>query len=69
MTRCPCYGCAERKLHCHGKCPMYREWRAGMDQAARRRQLEHAADDASILAVIRTKKYHWNMKGRKKERG
>ncbi|MCR4886288.1 MAG: hypothetical protein K5919_05170 [Clostridiales bacterium] len=67
MKNAPCKGCEDRRLGCHGKCEKYRAWRAGMDQAARRRQLEHAADDANIQGVMRSKKYHWNMKGRKRD--
>ena len=69
MKNAPCKGCEDRRLGCHGKCEKYKAWRAGMDKAAEKRRLEHEADEASILAVIRTKKYHWNVKGRKKERG
>lgn len=32
MTRCPCRGCADRTLTCHGVCARYQEWKKELDE-------------------------------------
>ena len=37
---CPCKGCTERKLTCHGFCEKYKAWKAKIDERNRKRQLD-----------------------------
>lgn len=25
-SKCPCYGCEDRKVGCHGQCKKYKDW-------------------------------------------
>lgn len=52
---CPCYGCQERAVGCHGKCDQYKAW-DGKRQAEklerhRRASLLHGADKRKKAAV------------------
>lgn len=42
---CPCKGCEDRELGCHGRCGRYAEWRAKADEE-RAKQIEAAKLDA-----------------------
>ena len=43
----PCYGCAERKIGCHGNCPRYAEYRAEREETYRKRRDALLIDDFS----------------------
>ena len=36
--KCPCNGCNDRKMACHGKCFRYSEWKKGLDDTKERPQ-------------------------------
>ena len=38
--KCPCLGCWERKLFCHSRCELYKEWKKRIETEARARQKE-----------------------------
>lgn len=40
-----CFGCTNRKPGCHGKCPMYAEYRKRLDNKKAKERLEKARSD------------------------
>lgn len=38
---CPCKGCSDRELHCHGQCGKYKEWKAKIAEEYVVRQKEN----------------------------
>ena len=40
----PCYGCEDRKLHCHGNCKKYKRWKKYSNKVNKQR---HEDDDYS----------------------
>lgn len=48
--KAPCYGCPDRHVGCHAKCPAYQAFRADKDQENSRRLLEQKAIPQSAMA-------------------
>ena len=57
--KCPCKGCLDRKLGCHGRCERYQEWSASRHEINRKR----IADKEMIqLSRDHEMKYRKNLK-------
>jgi len=60
----PCVpGCVRRSPECHGKCELYRQYRAERDEAIRRKREEKAIEDTLLKPRIRARASRRN-KGR-----
>ena len=55
MTQ-PCYHCPDREMGCHGRCERYAEYRAKIDEANAKRELERSAKEAVDDGVRRVEK-------------
>lgn len=61
---CPCKGCVDRTITCHGVCKRYQEWKAWKDDVNRNRKEE---SDLRQLSRDHEMKYRKNLKqGRKR---
>lgn len=60
---CPCCGCQERAVGCHGKCDQYKAWdgkrQAERQERIRRTSILHEADKRKSAAVS-----HYKRRGR-----
>lgn len=60
LIRCPCKNCFRRSAGCHGKCPDYKEYRAGVDAVRKERWYQAEADAVkrdSVNRATNTYKY------------
>ena len=57
--KCPCKGCDNRKLGCHGFCEGYKAWSAEREEVNRKRSAEQ---DARQLSRDHERKYRRNLK-------
>lgn len=60
---CPCKGCTDRAVGCHGSCAKYQAFNAEREKIRAARQQDHLERYAKIDSVIAWKKYD---KSRKK---
>lgn len=51
--KCPCKGCTDRTLTCHGFCDEYKAWKAEREQVNARRNAEQEATNYHIAARLR----------------
>lgn len=63
MTQ-PCYHCPDREMGCHGRCERYAAYRAKLDEANAKRDLERSAKEAVDDGVRRVEKRLKNKKRR-----
>jgi hypothetical protein len=49
---CPCKGCADRAVGCHGQCEPYQEYNAWRESIRKARQLDKIGRYAKIDSVI-----------------
>ena len=67
QMKCPCKGCADRTVTCHGVCRRYQEWKKELDETNKwlREQLP-ATSDAGLKGqrerLKRGKSRKWNLK-------
>lgn len=59
VHRCPCKGCEQRKVGCHGSCEAYQAWTASRHEIIRKRQIEQ---EKRQLSRDHEMKYRRNLK-------
>ena len=62
--KCPCKGCHERTITCHGVCEKFAKWKAEKAEAQRRRQEEKEKYPGVDMTQMR--KYWRNISFRKR---
>ena len=60
--KCPCKGCVDRTVTCHGRCPRYEEFKKDKEEQNKRKYLEN---DAKQLSRDHEIKYRRNLKSRR----
>lgn len=60
--QCPCNGCGEREIGCHGECEKYRTWKAGEDE------INHKRWESNQLYAMSDTKRKWIVKNMKRKR-
>lgn len=48
---CPCCGCQERTVGCHGKCDQYKAWDGKRQERIKKTSILHEADKRKKAAV------------------
>lgn len=60
---CPCKGCEDRTITCHGVCKRYQEWKAWIEERNRKMVLDRTNREISHDQEM---KYRRNLKAGKK---
>ena len=65
--KCPCKGCEDRTILCHGRCDGYQQWKAEREEinkwlAGQRTQTSEAGLKGKIHKLKTGKSRKWNVK-------
>lgn len=63
-TVCPCKGCENRSIYCHGECVEYTRWRDNLDQLKRKDKQNQDATSYVIESINRKRRQSNHLKRR-----
>lgn len=68
MSKCPCRGCPDRTITCHGVCRKYQEWKAEHEKALEEMRKQRSATSEGWTRAhherVRRKARGWDRKPR-----
>lgn len=56
MQKCPCHGCTDRYVGCHGKCQAYQDWKT-CEEERKEAIKKQAEEDAQAFSGVY--KHRW----------